>query len=265
MNASMTRGIAEPDELKAFVYEGLANRINCIASAYSIQPEFRLQWSINSHCPLRFEELFKNLDGVRVQNVKHPEFRYRKSTRRICWFYLLNVRNKDPQTFGWEVKNRYRYLIGRLTHPRDFQLEQESVGVSFRSLLPNRSSESLELFLHKLKRWLIERMPKQVFVASDHQASKNRLIAEIKNLGISTVSVDCPLLDSDLNRSKANVIGMSKELVLFSQCKLGIISNSTRSTTTDSARGFDVPVLKTFRCKKSFRDPNIEELFKCEN
>jgi hypothetical protein len=73
------------------VFEGLCNRINCLASALATARPVYLRWAVNQHCPLPFEDIFHAIVGVKVTNEPVQEYLYEATPRKICWFYPKNV------------------------------------------------------------------------------------------------------------------------------------------------------------------------------
>lgn len=249
--------------LDCVVFEGLGNRINAIVSSYLQRPCFTLYWSINDHCPVSFEDLFEPLEGIEVVELTGASFfPYSRSTRRICWFYLLKPVWFTDKEFAARAKQGYQYLISKLRHRPTYDLPKDTVGIHFRFHLPAGSSASLPVFLQQLLPWLRQRDPGTVFVTSDDQQIKYEIIKRVQRWGYETAVVDSPLLKHDFDRSKDNLIGLSKELVLFTQCTLGVISNSARSTVVDSCRGFNVPVDRTHDSGKDRRQSWDEDLLK---
>jgi len=242
---------------KCLLFEGLCNRINCLASAFLVSPSIDIYWAVNRHCAVRFDELFRPFKGTRVASCPVEHFCYVQSTDVLCWYYLCNPLNLPASEYVAGVRAAYRRVVAHLRHRPDRNLPLRAAAVCCRTLLPQGSGDAVRHFVPKMNRWLVETQPTVVFVVADRSSTKRFLVDRIRKLGFQTVTIECPLLEVDLQRSPENVFGMSKELIWLSQCDAGIFSNSARSTVTDSARGFGVPVIHTYGSNRNNRQPEI--------
>lgn len=226
------------------VFEGLCNRINSLVSALTVQDELNLYWAINKHCPVACSDLFNVPLSWRVFELKAGTFPYSRSIDRINWFFLCNPASLEREQFVATAKSNYRKLIGLLKHRPSFSLPDGAIGISYRFHLPRSNQEGFDQFIRRAEELVEEMNPSAIFVASDHADSKKAISCHFENAGMLVRTVDCELMNSDLDRSKGNLAGLSKDLVLFAQCTGGIVANTERSTVPDSARGFGISVFR---------------------
>jgi hypothetical protein len=250
--------IQSRDRLTCYVSAGLSNRINCLVSGFLIQPKLHVVWSIWRACPASYEEVFLPMEDVTWEHVYERKFKLSRRKRHFCWPLLVNEAQLDPSEFVERARERYRYVLAHLRHQPSFTLPFNTVGISFRARFPHRQADKLNSFLPKMTAWLNRKKPEAVFVASDSSDAKSRLLAEIETLKFPAFSIECPLMQKDLDRSPENVFGMAKELICFGQCHSGILVNNLRSTIPDSARGYGIEIERTFESGGSRRDPIIE-------
>lgn len=244
--------------IRCCVYEGFCNRINCLVSAILTNRPVQLFWGVNQHCPVRFEELFEPIENVAVTNLPVEYFPYRISEQFLCWFYVANVLDLPREEFTRRAKASYRLVLSKLRHRSTVTLPYRTAGISYRHFFSKGSADGIDSFLRKTYRWLKSNSPDHVFVAADSSDAKRCIVKFVDRLKIKYSVIECPLLTSDLDRSKENLVGLSKELLCFTRCNLGIISNSMRSSVTDSSRGFNVSVHKTFDSKLDRRNYTLE-------
>lgn len=244
---------------QCFLFEGLGNRINGLVSALLTNREVDVRWSVNQHCPVRFEQLFFPVEGTHVQNVDDESFPYIQDANRICCRFLVNVANLEEGSFRTNAKKHYRSILNQLKHRPDFDLPERTVGIHYRAYFEAESGEQFDGFVSQLKSWLDQKGPTCVFIASDSRQAKLRIQDAVERFGYQTAIIECPLLvTGDFDRSLENLIGMSKEMILFGQCSRGILSNSAQSSVCDSARGFDVPIERMFDSDFDERDRQLE-------
>jgi hypothetical protein len=74
---------------------------------------------------------------------------------------------------------------------------------------------------------------------------KEKMVSLLQAMGIAVTTNEYPLMGHDSDRSPANVLGMCSDLRSLACCGLGVLANSTRSTTVDSLRGFGVEAIYT--------------------
>lgn len=233
-----------PQPLHCRVFEGLCNRINTLASALVTGRPVRLQWSVNTHCPARFEELFHELGGVSVVNEEVSRYEYAIGPNQLCWFYPRNLSRLPPEVFRARLYNAYGYLHHQMKLSATETLPPRSLGLQFRRLL--KGCGGLGPFIDWAGRAVLELSPDQVYVASDCADCKGEILRRIEEHGVVVKATQSALMQHDFDRSLDNVRGMCCDLRALAQCSLGVIANSTRSTVPDSLRAFGVVSYYTF-------------------
>jgi len=101
----------QPQALHCYVYEGLCNRINALASAIATGSPVVLHWSINKHCPASFNDLFDPIPNVEVLEESADGYPYSRSPQKLCWFYPANVTNLEPIEYRKRMRAAYRMLV----------------------------------------------------------------------------------------------------------------------------------------------------------
>ena len=226
------------------VFEGLCNRINALATALVTGRQIRLQWAVNKHCPVRFEEVLGGLGGVSVVNEEQPSYAYVIGPDELCWFYPRNLSRLPKDVFRSRLYNAYGYLHRQLKYSPIEGLPSRSLGLQFRRHFRGRGG--LEPFIEWAGRVVSRLRPAQVYVASDCADCKREIIHRIGQHNIVAKAGEHRLMEHDFDRSLDNVRGMCCDLRALAQCSLGVIANSTRSTIPDSLRAFGVQSYYTF-------------------
>ena len=236
--------MSDPDPIHCLAYEGLCNRMNCVASAMATGRKTILSWAVNQHCPAEFGEVFAPVAGLEISNERMEQYRRSADPGRLCWFYPRNVMGLAREEFRDRLMAAYRELVGAMTVETFASPAPGSLGLAYRGYLPE--IDPLPDFLEKITRTCDALQPASVFVASDSPEFKERLVDSIGGLGIPTAANDCRLANSDLERSLEGVRGMCMDLKSLTRCELGVISNNTRSTVPDSLRAFGIRTYHTF-------------------
>ena len=228
------------------VFEGLCNRINCLASALATGQPVYLRWAVNRQCPLEFERVFNAIDNVKVANEPVEQYGYEASPRRICWYFPRNVDGLPSDVFRQRLFGAYRQILSRLAVRGHVIPPPPAIGLIFRRFHPH--TDTFEHFWQSVTPVVSALRPQSVFVASDSDEHKRQLLLRLDDLGVATAANDCPLLTSDLVRRPENVLGMCRDLLSLAHCRQGVIASSSVSTVPDSLRGMGVPVYFTHRC-----------------
>jgi hypothetical protein len=249
------------------VFEGLCNRINCLASALATGRPVYLRWAVNRQCPLEFERVIRanpntvregdrhNLlrrlrklepvPDVKVVNEPVEEYSYEANPRRICWYFPRNVDGLPPDVFRERLFGAYRQILERLAVRGYVIPPPPAIGLVFRRFHPH--TDAFDHFWKSVETAVSALRPQTVFVASDSDEHKRELLRRLDDLGVATAANDCPLLTSDLARPAENVLGMCRDLLSLAHCRVGVIASSSVSTVPDSLRGMGVRVYYTHR------------------
>ena len=230
--------------IDCYVFEGLCNRINGIASAMATGLPVRLHWSLNAHCPVGFAEVFGQLDGIEVFEEQAEAYPYVVKPTELCWFYPRNISGLERKDFRERIYAAYKSLLEAA-----FALVPECksdgvLGIHYRHYLDD--VEGFDQFVDAVKPTVESFGGSSVFVASDSQRHKDDLCKVIGGAGISTVTNTTKLLAADLDRGRDSVMSLLADLRSMAACTRGVITNSTRSSVVDSLRAFGVRAYHTF-------------------
>lgn len=219
-------------------FEGLCNRMNGIVSAFATGRPILLRWAVNRQCPVPFEEVFAETFGAEVVNETVEEYAYARTQERFCWFYPQNIGGLPFGVFKHRVLEAYRRLLRSMRVATWAIPKSPALGLAYRHHLCD--TDRLEHYWNCVEAVINNLRPAGVHVATDSAAIKQEFTARLEPLGVCVSLNDCPLLTHDYDRSPANVLGMCADLKSLACCRLGIVSNSTRSTVPDSLRGFGI-------------------------
>ena len=227
--------------MDCLVWEGLGNRINAITSSLSTSEEdITLYWSVNSHLPFRFEEVFDPIERINVVNVRADKFTYSQHPQRICYYYLCNPKQLDLSEFAKEVLKYYKVVFDRIRlELPEVKLPDDSVGVNYRHFL--KQSKGVNQFHSAYNEWIKDKKltPSTVFISGDSQKHCEQLVKLIPNSFILDNYIG---LSSDLDRNKGNFDVWVRSLQTLSKCKSGVFSSCKVSTACDVLRGYDIDV-----------------------
>ncbi len=240
------------------VFEGLSNRINAIATAMTTRRPIHLHWLVNDHCPVPFEEVFEPLDGVRIINESGIEYPYSVDGDVFCWFFPKNIGRLPHPVFRERLYAAYRTILGRMKVAAWARPAAPALGLHFRH--HQEHAGELPPFLAGVKRAVALLAPASVFLAGDSVEHKMAITTRMRELGVSVVTNDVPLMGHDLDRSADQVSGMCRDLRSLCECRLGVIVNSARSTVADPLRGHGVRAYHTFDDGR-FRYGGMDDLF----
>jgi len=219
--------------MNCLVWEGLGNRINALASCMATGSEIELTWAVNSHCPLSYEQLFKPIERVKVQNVFARRFAYSRNRHRHCYYYLTNLTGKSNRHFSCEVRKAYRLLLRSMKPSRPVTPRSDSMaGIHYRAFMPE--SPNVDAFILQAQDWLKNRQAESVFVSSDSDEAQQKIVSSIDN----AFTIKQTHIVSDLQRCRASVIDCARAMKVFKSCKLGVLASTYRSTVTDAARAW---------------------------
>lgn len=226
-----------------------------------------LYWAVNKHCPAAFEELFHPIEDVTVSNQSVKRFKTGVSKDRICWFYPRQTCTSLPkEEFRNRIYSAYRKILAALISRVDASpVDTENrLGLAHRRFLPAGSSGihsvSTDYLLHVTK--AVQSLgATSAHIACDNAEDKERLSQHLQELDVVPLINPCDLMLHDFDRSKASVVGMGDDLLSLSQCSLGILSNSTRSTVPDSLRGFGIKIYYTCKNDQPFRKNGQDDIF----
>ena len=224
-------------------YEGLCNRINAIASSLTTGRPVELQWAVNSHCPVQFEDVFALDFGMTVANEAVDHYPYCRTHESFCWFYPQNIDQLPFAVFQQRMHRAYRLLLEGMKLKSWSVPVSPALGISYRHHL--KDVDGLEHFWSCVKRAVNGVCSKGVHLATDSQKIKDELLQRLLALNVDVTINDCKLLAHDFDRSLDNVLGMCSDLRSLASCQLGVITNSARTTTTDPLRGFGVRAYST--------------------
>lgn len=248
-----------PVQTDCLVWEGFSNRLNSIASTYLAVEDFTLWWAVNSHCPVPFEFCFDDLCGVEPRNVLAERFPYSLERGRVCWYYLGLAGEIDPEFHRKRIRQVYAYLLRKMKHRPSFEMRRESCCIQYRHHIPE-GGQPFDSFKVAILQFLDKQPMSHVLVMSDDEESVARISRLVIETGRKPISIPGSRMDDDLDRSPEIVSKLCQELILASQCSRGIISNSDRSSVSDSAKALGIPVLKTFSGKDYGRNHELENL-----
>jgi len=240
--------------MDCLVWEGLGNRFNCIASCLTATEQaVKLYWSVNEHCPLRYEELFRPHPRVNVRNIYARRFEYSSSKHRICYYYCVNPSKLPSKEFGRKINSNYRDLFNLLKFGSgNLELRGvKSIGINYRKYL--EGNIDIEEFLRFCEIKIREVGPEKVFISSDCIQSSTYLASKIPN---SVMQSDRGM-SSDLGRDTTNFTSWIDTLKSYRMCDQGIVSSYKRSTVPDCLRGFGIKSIFP-KCEEDWRDSNIE-------
>lgn len=226
------------------VFEGFCNRLNTLATALATGREVNLHWAVNEHCPARFEEMLRPLGRFSVVNEAVADYKYAVGPNELCWFYPRDLNRLSRDDFRKRLYAAYRQLHEHLRLDALVELPPRTFGFQFRRHFPGRGG--LAHYMVAVERILQQLKPEHVYVASDCLDCKQAIVRHVQSRGVATSLIDCPLLAQDLDRSLENVSGMCRDLRALARCRLGVLTNSTRSTIPDSLRAFGVQAYYTF-------------------
>jgi hypothetical protein len=230
--------------IHCLAYEGLCNRVNCVASAMATGRPVSLSWAVNSHCPVAFEDIFSAICGIEVVNERIDRYSRSTSAERLCWFYPKNVLNLPAASFRARLIGSYRRLLAAMKTAPFVVPPSRSLALVYRHHLAE--IDHPVAYLAQVERMCRRLNPTSVHVASDSHEQKQCLIDHLQRLGYQTSSNDCALLTHDLDRTCESVAGMCMDLKSLAGCNLGALANNTRSTVSDSLRAFGVQAYYTF-------------------
>lgn len=222
---------------EVFVFEGLCNRVNTLATALMKWPDgFRLRWIVNKHCPLTFEEIFDVSKFPEVSVTYDPgkwkEGDYIIDDRELCYFFL---NTSQPRHVTYETYSR---IYDAVLHPRmdtPANIEQ-SVGVQLRTKIEYHQRANVPQTV-ELVDWLCRRTGAfEIILSSDDQERGEKMTARLERLGYSVH----PLLSDlkgDFDRTNENMKFFIRSWLLFSLCPYGV-TNVVLSSIMDMSRAF---------------------------
>lgn len=232
------------DILYCFAWQGLCNRINCMASALATGRPVVLHWAINDHCPITFEEVFGSIEGIKAFDEERKRYHPRRNLNELCWFYPHNLMKLEIGIFRENMYAAYKEILqaAKMSVP----LEETScpLGLQYRHYLPDRGE--FDSFLEGAKRAIEFLRPTSVHISSDSLKHKQVLIESLSRGGMPVFTNTVKLLKHDLERGRESVFGMVTDLCSMSKCRLGVICNSTRSSIPDSLRAYGVTAYYTY-------------------
>ena len=85
------------DTIHCLVYEGLCNRMNCVASAMATGRKTILSWAVNQHCPVEFGAIFANIDSLEISNEPMEQYRRSASPDRLLVATSASVSLENPR------------------------------------------------------------------------------------------------------------------------------------------------------------------------
>jgi hypothetical protein len=237
--------MSQSSPIQCHVFEGLCNRINCLASALATGRPVSLRWAVNRQCPLEFEAIFDAISDVTVVNETVDQYGYEASPRCVGWYFPRNVDVLAPDVFRERLFGAYRLLLSRLIQREHVIPPTPAIGLVYRHFHPH--GDTFDHFWQSVAPVVSNLRPRSVFVASDSDEHKRLLLRRLDDLGAVTAANDCPLLASDLARSAGNVLGMCRDLLSLGYCREAVIASSSVSTVPDSLRGLGIHVYYTHR------------------
>ena len=232
------------ERITCSVFEGLTNRINGIASAIATGKHVFLMWAVNAHCPMRFEEVFRPIPDLEVAYEVADSYPYVVTPDQLCWFYPRNVMGLERDVFRRRLYAAYQTLLEHMISPEADRVPAPALGLHYRHHLPEAGG--FEDYVERVLRVIGSLQPRGIYLATDSEGHRNRLVDVLEDLPVKVLWGKGEQLQSDLDRTVGNVKGLMQDLLALSSCRLGVITNSTRSSVPDILRGAGVPSYATF-------------------
>lgn len=221
--------------MDCLVFEGLGNRINGMASALvATGGKVDLYWSVNKHCPLPYESIFKPISRLVVRKVRAKRFRYHVSTNSICHYYPVNPA-RIQRRFGCRFRDAYALILSRMIPKAEIDF-RPTVGLHYRRHMPE--SAPLDEYIEYARQWMEKRAGEVVFVSSDCSESAAAICAAFPDAH----TIEQSGLTHDFDRSADNMIAWCRALSVFKKCRRGVLSSTFRSSALDSIRGYEIPI-----------------------
>ena len=220
--------------IKLYLWEGLCNRINGMASALATGRPVDLYWAVNEHCPLQYEVLFEKLNGIdsvtnELVGRYHPRLR---GPSLFNFYYPVNIDGLEKTTYRKNMQAAYETICGSLFRGKVKQHDHPKTGISFRQHFPAGEVFPVEPFLKVLQIDLKEKGVNQVWVVADSRTQKERIIDQLESHGIQCFYNDCQLPEHDLDRDPAQMENFIDDLFGLHACRKFYLNN-TRSTLCD--------------------------------
>lgn len=227
------------------VFEGLTNRINGMVSALATGRRVLLFWAINRHCPVRFNQVFNPVAGVKVFEEYTDQYEYEFMPDRLCWFYPRNVLGMRDQQFRDRIYQAYRLLWDQLKIKTEEKLlSTDDLGLHYRHHLAD--SQPFEDFKKKALEVIAACRPRRVYVATDSDQHGEKLARAIRAYVPEVYTGHSVKMEHDLDRSVEGVAVLINDLHALSACGIGVLTNSARSTVPDILRCLGVSSYTTF-------------------
>lgn len=223
--------------VNAYVFEGLGNRFNCLASALSVGWPVNLKWSVNQHCPNPFEDVFKDIEEVTAFNEPGAGYGYSKTTGYVGWFFASNPGGFEEQEYATRMKSAYRRVFDSIK-PETHIFEEDFAALVFRKPLQNTTEQ---MYVDEVEKMLRIQGLNKVFLICGHRESSNKLMQLFNNKGIEVIGRSDPCMESDLDRQPDKNLEYLANIKSVRNAKIGIV-NYKIATGLDILRGFDTPV-----------------------
>lgn len=213
------------------VFEGFFNRLNGLVNGVLTYGKFHVKWSVNSHLPHAFEDIFRVSEGIEVVNEKTVH-RFKRNTNPqkgpLCHYYL----NPSRDVSRHQVEDAYRKIIGFLGMREPD--EPAPLGILYRGLHPSSvpAGEFCEWCIQQAR----ELGANYCFILSDSRRDEIERI--LRDGGMEVVWGKSPPMRHDLDRSDLESLRQFiADGLALCQCPV-ILTSTAKSTITDPARAF---------------------------